>query len=160
MDLIRSEYNKKLNIYVKNDDISNKIEKSIYNFSKNFCLNNKEFNIEDIYLDKITNILSNINTDNEIKNTYFLKGILNGNINIDTICNLKPWQIFPEKWEKLINRNILIEEKKKNFSTTNIFKCNKCKKRKCSVYQKQTRSADEPMTTFVHCIVCSNAWKF
>jgi transcription elongation factor S-II len=33
--------------------------------------------------------------------------------------------------------------------TTDMFKCSNCKKRNCSYYQMQTRSADEPMTTFV-----------
>ena len=29
----------------------------------------------------------------------------------------------------------------------------------CSYYQLQTRSADEPMTTFVTCINCGARWK-
>ncbi len=44
-------------------------------------------------------------------------------------------------------------------AATDIFKCGKCKQRKCSYYQMQTRSADEPMTTFVTCLVCDNRWK-
>ncbi|KAF9938721.1 RNA polymerase II elongation factor [Modicella reniformis] len=43
---------------------------------------------------------------------------------------------------------------------TDMFKCGKCKGRKCRYYQMQTRSADEPMTTFVTCINCGNRWKF
>jgi transcription elongation factor S-II len=34
---------------------------------------------------------------------------------------------------------------------TDAFECGRCKQRKCRYYQKQTRSADEPMTTFVTC---------
>jgi transcription elongation factor S-II len=30
----------------------------------------------------------------------------------------------------------------------------------CTYYQLQTRSADEPMTTFVTCVNCDNRWKF
>lgn len=45
-------------------------------------------------------------------------------------------------------------------ATTDMFRCGKCKQRKCTYYQMQTRSADEPMTTFVRCTVCSNRWKF
>lgn len=43
---------------------------------------------------------------------------------------------------------------------TDQFKCGRCKQRKCKYYQLQTRSADEPMTTFVTCINCNNRWKF
>jgi DNA-directed RNA polymerase subunit M/transcription elongation factor TFIIS len=39
------------------------------------------------------------------------------------------------------------------------FKCGKCKSQKTSYYQLQTRSADEPMTTFVTCTACGNRWK-
>lgn len=45
-------------------------------------------------------------------------------------------------------------------ATTDQFQCGKCRQRKCTYYQMQTRSADEPMTTFVQCTVCNNAWKF
>ncbi|KAJ3267881.1 Transcription elongation factor A protein 1 [Terramyces sp. JEL0728] len=35
--------------------------------------------------------------------------------------------------------------------TTDMFRCGRCKQRKATYYQMQTRSADEPMTTFVTC---------
>ena len=45
-------------------------------------------------------------------------------------------------------------------ATTDQFQCSKCRQRKCTYYQMQTRSADEPMTTFVTCINCGKNWKF
>ncbi|KAL9312778.1 hypothetical protein ACSQ67_018230 [Phaseolus vulgaris] len=45
-------------------------------------------------------------------------------------------------------------------ATTDQFKCGRCGQRKCTYYQMQTRSADEPMTTYVTCCVCNNRWKF
>ena len=47
-----------------------------------------------------------------------------------------------------------------HIATTNQFQCGKCRQRKCTYYQMQTRSADEPMTTFVTCTNCQNRWKF
>ncbi|KAL2182414.1 transcription elongation factor [Thermothelomyces heterothallicus CBS 203.75] len=38
--------------------------------------------------------------------------------------------------------------------------CGKCGKKKVSYSQAQTRSADEPMTTFCECTVCGHRWKF
>lgn len=40
------------------------------------------------------------------------------------------------------------------------FKCRKCGSKKTTYYQLQTRSADEPMTTYVTCLGCDNHWKF
>ena len=39
------------------------------------------------------------------------------------------------------------------------FQCPKCKQRKIFSAQKQTRSADEPMTTFFKCLTCDFNWK-
>ena len=42
---------------------------------------------------------------------------------------------------------------------TDLFKCGKCGKRRTTYTQLQTRSADEPMTTFVLCLDCGKRWK-
>ncbi|KAD4007063.1 hypothetical protein FH972_027304 [Carpinus fangiana] len=49
-----------------------------------------------------------------------------------------------------------LEEK----ASTDMFQCSRCRERKCTYYQLQTRSADEPMTTYVTCVNCNNHWKF
>ncbi|XP_071465207.1 transcription elongation factor A protein 2 isoform X5 [Marmota flaviventris] len=53
---------------------------------------------------------------------------------------------------------------------TDLFTCGKCRKKNCTYTQGphfprtpslvQTRSSDEPMTTFVVCNECGNRWKF
>ncbi|PIK48939.1 Transcription elongation factor A protein 1 [Apostichopus japonicus] len=42
---------------------------------------------------------------------------------------------------------------------SSLMKCFKCGKKNCTYNQVQTRSADEPMTTFVFCNNCGNRWK-
>ena len=44
-------------------------------------------------------------------------------------------------------------------TNTSLLKCMKCRKSNCTYNQAQTRSADEPMTTFVYCNNCGNRWK-
>lgn len=43
---------------------------------------------------------------------------------------------------------------------TTLLTCRKCKGNNCSYSEMQTRSADEPMTTFAYCLDCGNRWKF
>nr|XP_016444806.1 PREDICTED: transcription elongation factor TFIIS-like [Nicotiana tabacum]XP_016444807.1 PREDICTED: transcription elongation factor TFIIS-like [Nicotiana tabacum] len=45
-------------------------------------------------------------------------------------------------------------------ASTDKFKCGRCGKNQTTYYQMQTRSADEPMTTYVTCVNCDNRWKF
>ncbi|KAK2948175.1 putative Transcription elongation factor A protein 1 [Blattamonas nauphoetae] len=42
---------------------------------------------------------------------------------------------------------------------SDFWKCGKCGQKKCTFRQQQTRSADEPMTTFITCAVCGNRWR-
>jgi len=39
-----------------------------------------------------------------------------------------------------------------------IYKCPRCSKQETIFYQMQTRSADEPMTINVQCVLCHHAW--
>ena len=71
-------------------------------------------------------------------------------------------EMDPKRWEKLINEKAKRDEKKyeRTQKISSEFTCRKCKSKDCSYYQMQTRSADEPMTTFVTCENCGNRWKF
>jgi DNA-directed RNA polymerase subunit M/transcription elongation factor TFIIS len=69
----------------------------------------------------------------------------------------------PERWLDLLKqvaeRDKALHSKKKT-ANTQMF-CSGCKtKTNCDYYQMQTRSADEPMTTFVTCLECDKRWKF
>ncbi|KAH9387187.1 transcription elongation factor S-II [Nematocida major] len=61
---------------------------------------------------------------------------------------------------KIFQRALLDSTVAQQEAETDIFFCTRCKQRKCTYRQLQTRSADEPMTTYVHCVVCKNNWKF
>ena len=50
--------------------------------------------------------------------------------------------------------NMMLSEKK----GSNAFECKKCKKRKCSITEKQVRSADEPATQFITCLECGHVF--
>ena len=69
----------------------------------------------------------------------------------------------PELWSQILQT---VHEKDKALyskkTTASIMMyCSGCKRKtKCDYYQMQTRSADEPMTTFVTCLECDKRWKF
>jgi hypothetical protein len=55
--------------------------------------------------------------------------------------------------------SIVLQQAGPSQARTTMFKCGKCKGNDCFYFQMQTRSADEPMTTFVTCANCNNKWK-
>ena len=67
-----------------------------------------------------------------------------------------------EKQEERVKEHVKDHEEfmEKNNKEEGLFTCGKCKSKKTTYYQLQTRSADEPMTTFVTCKDCNKRWKF
>lgn len=61
-----------------------------------------------------------------------------------------------EAWVAEVSRS---DNKVVNGTPTDEFTCSKCKKNKTVYYQKQTRSADEPMTVFLTCVTCGHKWR-
>jgi transcription elongation factor S-II len=138
------------------------IEKSIYNYTIEECdrmsiikdWNNIHF--VTIYVCKFKMLYFNI------KKTQIKEKLLSGVIDSSKIAYMSHTEFMPEKWDqKIQDKKIRLENKyfPKIEASTDDFTCGKCKSKKCTYYQLQTRSADEPMTTFVTCIDCGNRWK-
>lgn len=69
----------------------------------------------------------------------------------------------PRRWREIMEQTIEKEKAMYNREkTASIYlHCSSCKRKtQCDYYQLQTRSADEPMTTFVTCLECHKKWKF
>ena len=81
------------------------------------------------------------------------------------LFEMKPWQILPDgpankALEKKIHEGIRKEYfAKEQRNQEGFFTCPRCKSKKTTYYQLQTRSADEPMTTFCSCLACDKNWK-
>lgn len=81
----------------------------------------------------------------------------------EEFVNTSEMDRHPERWGALVKqvaeRDKALHSKKRT-ANTQMF-CGSCKKKtNCDYYQMQTRSADEPMTTFVTCLECDKRWKF
>jgi len=90
------------------------------------------------------------------------KTVLSKKIKPHEIAFMTHQEMYPEKWKKLIDLKQIRDKNKyapKLDANTDDYTCFKCKSKRCSFYQLQTRSADEPMTTFVTCLDCGTRWK-
>ena len=88
------------------------------------------------------------------KDKILINKIKNGEINCKIIGNMSHQELKPLIWKQLVEAKIKRDKNVDDIasmSTTSEFKCFRCFKNKCSYYQMQTRSADEPITTFMSC---------
>ena len=158
-------------------EVAENIEKSMYNFtirkakSAGLVLNwsNQEF--KNSYKQSWVMLKTNISNP---KNTILRSDILSGKLsNLKTIAFLSPDKMWPNgpyaqellrSKERKAAKDAANDRLGDNFE--GMFECSKCKRnkapntKKTTYYQMQTRSADEPMTTFVSCHECGNRWKF
>jgi transcription elongation factor S-II len=145
-----------------------RIEKGVYNSTIRIGnqkgiikkWDNKFF--KSLYLAKVRSVYSNLDKDSYIKNTRLIDRLQANEFKPEELSEMQPIRIFPENWKELLDkknkRDKFLYETRKEM-TTDMFTCNRCRKNECTYYQLQTRSADEPMTTFVTCLNCGKRWK-
>jgi DNA-directed RNA polymerase subunit M/transcription elongation factor TFIIS len=115
----------------------------------------------DMYLAVARRVIGNLSPSSYVKNAPLLERYKEGDISLETIVNHNYYELFPEKWQKLVDQQAKMEriQLEGDFSrATDRWQCSTCKERKCTYYELQTRSADEPMTIFIHCLHCKKRW--
>jgi transcription elongation factor S-II len=144
------------------ETISTNIEKGIFNWTiqhaskHNIVKRWSNSFFVTLYIDRLRSVYINL------KKPDVASAVMSGNIKSQDIAFLTHQEICPEKWKKLIEDKKIRDKQKYEpniEASTDNFTCNKCKSKKCTYYQLQTRSADEPMTTFVTCLDCGKRWK-
>ena len=113
------------------------------------------------YSKKVLALFSNLKNKD---NAQLRAGVLSGEISADKLVNMTPEQLLSDAQRKQDE-----EMEKENFkkaqapmeekSISDSLQCGNCKQKKVSYTQAQTRSADEPMTTFCECMNCGKRWK-
>ena len=151
-----------INKLVDCEKISRNIEKSIHNkcleeaTTKSITKRWDNSIFVMIYIDKFKHVYFTL------KNPEIIKKIKNGTFKSTEIAFKSHQELYPENWTILMEDKKLRLENKyfpKIEASTDNFTCRKCKSNECTYYQLQTRSADEPMTTYVTCIKCGCRWK-
>ncbi|XP_051262943.1 transcription elongation factor A protein 3 isoform X7 [Dicentrarchus labrax] len=114
------------------------------------------------YKNRVRSRISNLK---DPKNPGLRRNVLAGSIELSRIASMSAEEMASDELKQL--RNVLTQEAirehqmaKTGGTTTDLLQCGKCRKKNCTYNQVQTRSADEPMTTFVLCNECGNRWKF
>jgi transcription elongation factor S-II len=114
------------------------------------------------YKEKIRSLFQNLKNKS---NPKLKTRILDGTIHPERFVTMthdemksKQQRAEDEKIAKENMNNAMVAQEEKSISTA--LECGKCHQKKVSYTQAQTRSADEPMTTFCECLNCGNRWKF
>ena len=147
-----------------------------HDYNRSLQITNRKFKMHQIknpqqFRDNVRAKLAQILTDAEIA-TNLEKGIFNSSLGkAKEKCIVKKWDniYFVTIYLDLL-RTVYVNLKDKRIrdqnkyepkleASTDKFTCRKCHSKKCTYYQLQTRSADEPMTTFVSCLDCGKRWK-
>jgi len=113
-----------------------------------------------IYKHKFLSLQKSLNDNPKLK-----QQIVDKRLKTKDVIEMRPDELCPEgayakqvelKIHKELRKQALTKEAQ---NQEGFFTCNRCKSKKTSYYQLQTRSADEPMTTYVSCFNCGKNWK-
>jgi DNA-directed RNA polymerase subunit M/transcription elongation factor TFIIS len=113
------------------------------------------------YKQRVMNILFNLK-----KNPELIRLVRDREVKARDVGSMPPEKLWPDGpyaqtikkiRERETARELFKLEEDKDYE--GILTCPKCKSKKTSYYQMQTRSADEPATNFCSC-VCGHRWKF
>ena len=105
---------------------------------------------------------SNFQPSSYVGNSELIERWKDGEFTLDSLGHWTPYELQPSQWKDLKDQQFRREQRilEGNIAmATDRFRCSRCKKKQCSYYELQTRSADEPMTIFISCINCGKQWK-
>ena len=151
------------------ENIIKNIEKGIFNWSINRAKESDQVPswenryFKELYKNKALSIIHNLKEPR----SHLKVRVLDGDVKTRDLSTMKADELWPTgpydqekrqlEYDELRKR--LAKEKDDAEDFVGMFTCGKCKSKRTKYYQMQTRSADEPMTTFVTCINCGKRWK-
>jgi len=114
------------------------------------------------YKNRIRSRVANLK---DAKNPDLRLNVLRGQISVQRISTMSSEEMASNEMKELRQKftKEAINDAQMSVqggTQTDLIKCPKCKKSNTTYNQVQTRSADEPMTTFCYCNECGKRWKF
>lgn len=151
-----------------NEDQVSDLEIGVYNWALRRAEKNDQLKLWEnplfasIYVNKGRSVVVNIDPASSVANPELLRKVTDGEIAPHSIAFMHPWEIHPTRWHEALETRTKRErsfQDMRQAAKTDLFRCGKCKKRECSYYEMQVRSADESSTIFVSCLNCGNRWR-
>ena len=142
--------------------LASNLEKAIFNYAIKEGTHRKIIKkwenpyFAQLYVDRLRSIVMNLN------NEEIIQQLRSGELLPQNLAFMTHQEMNPERWKMLIQQKTKRDASKYNTNieaSTDMFTCKKCKSKKCTYYELQTRSADEPATIFVTCLDCGKHWK-
>lgn len=135
------------------EELAEELEDCIYSEFKNTDMR---------YKNRVRSRVANLK---DLKNPSLRQNFISGAIQPSHLAKMTPEEMASDEMKKIREKFVKEAINDAQLATvqgtkTDMLKCGKCKKKNCTYNQLQTRSADEPMTTFVLCNECGNRWKF
>jgi DNA-directed RNA polymerase subunit M/transcription elongation factor TFIIS len=152
-----------IKLFDNSDKIGRNIETGVFNFTlhessmRQIIKKWKNPQFCEIYLSRLKTIITNLEQNKDLKDT-----VQNETITAKSFAFISHQEMKPERWRKMMDKKSKRDQSR--FSnhleaSTDMFTCKKCKSKRCTYYELQTRSADEPATIFVTCLDCGKNWK-
>lgn len=139
--------------FLEEEILAGRIEECIY----------QEFKCTDMkYKNRFRSRVANLG---DVKNPYLRLSVLRGDLAPEKIAKMTADEMASDELKKEREKftKEAINDHQMTLTTgtkTSEIKCPACKKYNVTYNQVQTRSADEPMTTFCFCNECGKRWKF
>ena len=108
-----------------------------------------------VYVDRLRTILANLPA---------MRALLqSGEVLPQAVAFMTHQEFRPDRWKELLDQKMKRDASKFRAdvieASTDMYTCKKCKSKRCTYYEMQTRSADEPATVFITCLDCGKRWR-
>ena len=152
----------KLQNILADEVMSINLEKGVFNYaikeanSKKIIKKWVNPSFTELYVNRLRTVFINL------KNKDLVSQIVSGEIIPQSVAFMTHQEMNPERWKTLIDKKMKRDASKYTMNieaSTDMFTCKKCRSKKSTYYELQTRSADEPATIFITCLDCGKHWK-
>lgn len=142
--------------------IASNLEKAIFNYAIKEATQKKIIKkwenpyFKQLYVDRLRTIVNNL------KHPDIIQQLQTSELKPQVFAFMTHQEMNPSRWSSLIQQKMKRDASKFNTNieaSTDMFTCKKCRSKKCTYYELQTRSADEPATIFITCLDCGKHWK-